>query len=94
MKNAFNNSELKRELGLFSAIMLVVANMIGTGIFTTTGFIMQEVGSPYTMLASWLVGGLFALFGALCYGELGALFPHAGGEYVYLREGYGKAMGF
>jgi len=94
LKNAFNNSELKRELGLFSAIMLVVANMIGTGIFTTTGFIMQEVGSPYTMLASWLVGGLFALFGALCYGELGALFPHAGGEYVYLREGYGKAMGF
>ncbi|MCF8030917.1 MAG: amino acid permease [Desulfohalobiaceae bacterium] len=94
MKNALNNHELKRELGLFSAIMLVVANMVGTGIFTTTGFIMQEVNNPYTMLASWLVGGLFALFGALCYGELGALFPQAGGEYVYLREGYGKAMGF
>ena len=94
MKNALNNHDLKRELGLFSAIMLVVANMVGTGIFTTTGFIMQEVNNPYTMLASWLVGGLFALFGALCYGELGALFPQAGGEYVYLREGYGKAMGF
>jgi len=94
LKNALNNYDLSRELGLFSAIMLVVANMVGTGIFTTTGFIMQEVSSPYTMLASWAVGGLFALFGALCYGELGALFPQAGGEYVYLREGYGKAMGF
>lgn len=94
MKNALNNHELKRELSLFSAIMLVVANMVGTGIFTTTGFIMQEVGSPWAMLASWLIGGLIALFGALCYGELGALFPQAGGEYVYLREGYGKAMGF
>jgi APA family basic amino acid/polyamine antiporter len=94
LKNALNNHELKRELSLFSAIMLVVANMVGTGIFTTTGFIMQEVGSPWAMLASWLIGGLIALFGALCYGELGALFPQAGGEYVYLREGYGKAMGF
>ncbi len=94
MKNTVSNNELRRELGLFSAIMLVVANMVGTGIFTTTGFIMQEVGSPWAMLASWLIGGLIALFGALCYGELGALFPQAGGEYVYLREGYGKAMGF
>ncbi|MEF8824390.1 MAG: amino acid permease, partial [Desulfohalobiaceae bacterium] len=94
MKTEFTDNKLKRELGLFSAIMLVVANMVGTGIFTTTGFIMQEVSSPYTMLASWLVGGLMALFGALCYGELGALFPRAGGEYIYLREGYGKAMGF
>jgi APA family basic amino acid/polyamine antiporter len=68
--------------------------MIGTGIFTTSGFILAELSSPYTMLLSWVVGGLFALCGALCYGELGALFPQAGGEYVFLREGLGKVMGF
>src|SRR6056297_2069313 len=68
--------------------------MIGTGIFTTSGFIMAELNNPYTMLICWLVGGIFALCGALCYGELGALFPKAGGEYVFLREAFGKGMGF
>ncbi len=94
LKNTLNNDELKRELGFFSATILVVANMIGTGIFTTSGFIMAELNNPYTMLICWLVGGIFALCGALCYGELGALFPKAGGEYVFLREAFGKGMGF
>lgn len=94
MKNRLNNDELKREVGLFSAMVLVVANMVGTGIFTTSGFIMQELGNPYSLLLCWAVGGLIALCGALCYGELGALFPRAGGEYVFLRESFGKAMGF
>jgi APA family basic amino acid/polyamine antiporter len=85
---------LKREIGFFSATILVVANMIGTGIFTTSGFIIQELGSPGVMLLCWIVGGIFALSGALCYGELGAMFPLAGGEYVYLRESFGKLMGF
>ena len=88
------NSELSREIGFFSATIIVVANMIGTGIFTTSGFIIRELGNPLTMLLCWLVGGLFALSGALCYGELGATYPEAGGEYVYLREGFGKWMGF
>ncbi|MBN1843677.1 MAG: amino acid permease [Deltaproteobacteria bacterium] len=68
--------------------------MVGTGIFTTSGFIMEELGNPQTMLLCWLVGGIFALCGALCYGELGAMFPRAGGEYVFLRESFGKCMGF
>ena len=94
MKNSMNNSELKREVGLFSATILVVANMVGTGIFTTSGFIMEELGNPQTMLVCWFVGGVFALCGALCYGELGATFPRAGGEYVFLRESFGKGVGF
>ena len=86
MKNTLNSSHLARELTLFSATIVVVANMIGTGIFTTSGFIIKELGNPNTMLLCWLFGGVFALSGALCYGELGAMFPHPGGEYVFLRE--------
>lgn len=89
-----NNSDLKRQLGLFSATIIVVANMVGTGIFTTPGFVIRELGAPFTMLLCWIVGGVFALSGALCYGELGATYPEAGGEYVYLREGFGKWLGF
>ncbi len=88
------SNELPRKLGLFSATILVVANMVGTGIFTTPGLIMEELHSPLSMLVCWLLGGLFALSGALCYGELGAAYPAAGGEYVYLREGFGRCMGF
>jgi APA family basic amino acid/polyamine antiporter len=94
MKNRLNHRQLKREIGLFSATTVVVANMIGTGIFTTSGLISEELGDPRTMILCWFVGGLFALCGALCYGELGARFPEAGGEYVYLREAFGKWMGF
>ena len=74
--------------------MLVIANMVGTGIFTTSGFIIEELGNPQTMLLCWFVGGVFALCGALCYGELGAMFPKAGGEYVFLRESFGKGVAF
>ena len=88
------STELKREIGLFSASTLVVANMIGTGIFTTSGFVLQEVGSNALLLLGWLVGGGFALCGALCYGELGARYSKAGGEYVYLREAFGKPVAF
>jgi len=86
--------KLKREIGLGSAIILVIANMIGTGIFTTSGFVMEALKDPQAMLLCWLIGGLFALSGALCYGELGALFPKAGGEYVFLREIFGKRVAF
>jgi len=94
LKNQLNECELKREIGLFSAVILVIANMVGTGIFTTSGFIIKEVGDTYTMLLCWLVGGIFALSGALCYSELGAMFPKAGGEYVFLRESFGKGTAF
>ena len=68
--------------------------MVGTGIFTTSGFVIQELQNPWAMLACWAVGGLFATAGALCYGELGARYPEAGGEYVFLRESFGEAVAF
>lgn len=94
MKKALNANGLKREMGLFSATVLVIANMVGTGVFTTSGFMMAELGNPRALLFCWLCGGVFALCGALCYGELGTRFPRAGGEYVFLRESFGKPMGF
>jgi basic amino acid/polyamine antiporter, APA family len=95
MKNQLTGrQELKREMGLFSATMVVIANMIGTGIFTSSGFIIAEVGSPIAFGLCWLIGGLFAICGALCYGELGVRFPKAGGEYIYLREAFGPCLGF
>lgn len=95
VKNSLNSKNgLKRDIGLFSATILVIANMMGTGIFTTSGFIMQELGDPASLLLCWIVGGVFALSGALCYGELGAMFPRAGGEYVFLRESFGKGVAF
>jgi APA family basic amino acid/polyamine antiporter len=94
MKKALNGNGLSREIGLFSATVLVIANMVGTGIFTTSGFIMAELGDPRALLLCWLCGGIFALCGALCYGELGARFPRSGGEYVFLKEAFGKPVGF
>ncbi len=94
MANPMNGNGLSREIGLFSATVLVIANMVGTGIFTTSGFIMAELGSPSALLLCWIAGGVFALCGALCYGELGARFPRAGGEYVFLAESFGRPVGF
>jgi len=94
VKAKSSNNGLRRELGFFSAFLLVVASMVGTGIFTTSGFIVQELENAQAMLLCWVIGGIFALCGALCYGELGAMFPRAGGEYVFLRESFGKGMAF
>ncbi|HOW84535.1 MAG TPA: amino acid permease [Candidatus Aminicenantes bacterium] len=85
---------LERKLGLFSLTNIVVANMIGAGIFTTSGLLMGDLHNPLVMLALWLVGGLVALCGALSYGELGAAFPHAGGEYAFLSRLYHPLLGF
>src|SRR5574341_1658912 len=86
--------KLPRRLGLTTATSIVVANMIGTGIFTTTGLMLARVESTGLVLACWLVGGLVALAGALCYAELAAMMPQAGAEYVYLREIYGPRAAF
>jgi basic amino acid/polyamine antiporter, APA family len=86
--------ELIRSIGLRSAIALVVANIIGAGIFTTTGFQAGALGHPGYILMLWVVGGVLAFSGALCYAELGAAMPRAGGEYVYLRETFGLSLGF
>lgn len=88
------SSTLSRTLGLFPATNLVVANMIGAGIFTTSGLLMAELGNPTLMLVLWLAGGILALCGALCYGALGAAMPQAGGEYVYLSRQFHPLFGF
>ncbi len=85
---------LLRQLGFFSAVALVISNMVGTGIFTTTGFMAGELGSAKLILACWLVGALFAFAGALSYSELGINFPSSGGEYVYLTRAFGPEWGF
>jgi APA family basic amino acid/polyamine antiporter len=85
---------LSRELTLTGAAALVVSNMIGTGIFTTTGFLAGDLGRPSLVLSVWVVGAVVALAGCLSYAELGTNLPRAGGEYVYLREAWGPAWGF
>lgn len=81
------------KLGLSTAAAIVVANMIGTGIFGSSGFQAADLHDGPTMLVAWLLGGLLALAGATAYGELGAMMPRAGGEYVYLRQAYHPAVG-
>ncbi len=85
---------LERKLGLFSVTNIVVANMIGAGIFTTSGLLMGDLKKPLLMLALWLAGGIIALCGALSYGELGAAIPQAGGEYAFLSRLFHPAFGF
>ena len=85
---------LGRHVTRRTATLLVVANIIGAGIFTTTGFQAADIGHPLIILGLWLLGGVIAVCGALAYGELGAAMPRAGGEYVYLRQTYGGAFGF
>lgn len=85
---------LLRQLGVVSATALVVSNMVGQGIFTTTGFLAGDLGSPNVVLGIWVVGALIALAGAFCYSELGINFPSSGGEYVYLTRAYGPTWGF
>lgn len=85
---------LLRRLGLVSAGALVVANMIGTGIFASNGFLIADLGKPSLVLLSWLAGGICALLGALCYAELAINFPKSGGEYLYLSRAYGATWGF
>jgi APA family basic amino acid/polyamine antiporter len=85
---------LERRLGTLGATALVVSNMIGVGIFTTTGFLAGDLGQPQLVIGIWIVGAALALAGALCYSELGTNFPRSGGEYVYLSEAWGPAWGF
>ncbi|MCP4036200.1 MAG: APC family permease [bacterium] len=86
--------ELVRELSLSDAIFLVVACVIGAGIFFTPGRVAELVPAPHWMLAAWLLGGALSLAGALANAELGGMFPRAGGNYVYLREGVHPVAGF
>ncbi len=86
--------ERPRRIGGFTAGCVLVGNVIGSGVFTTTGFMARDLGDPGLILGVWLVGALLAFTGALTYSELGAALPFAGGEYVYLRRAYGPFVGF
>lgn len=86
--------ELERRLGLFPVTNIVIANIIGAGIFTTTGYLMGFLQNPFVMLILWGVGGLIALCGAISFGELGVAFPEAGGEYVFISKLYSPMLGF
>jgi len=79
-------SDGERRLGPGSATALVVANMVGTGVFTTSGILMDILGSPWLVLLTWLLGGVTALLGALCYGALAQRIPESGGEYIFLSR--------
>jgi APA family basic amino acid/polyamine antiporter len=83
-----------RAIGLFDGTMIVVGSMIGSGIFIVAAEISRETGSPGGLLLTWILTGLLTISAALSYGELAALFPHAGGQYVYLREAYSPLWGF
>jgi len=83
-----------RRLGLFSATMAVIGGIIGSGVFLSPAVVAARVGSARLTLAAWVAGGVIALAGALCFGELGARRPRAGGGYVYLREAFGPLPAF
>jgi APA family basic amino acid/polyamine antiporter len=88
------SSQIRRELGIFTATSIVVANMVGTGILTTTGKMAEHLPGSGWVLFCWIFGGLIAMAGALCYAELATRMPEEGGEYVYLKELYHPALGF
>lgn len=87
-------SPKSRALGLWTLVALVIGNMIGAGVFTTAGFALGALGSPFQVLAAWLIGGLLALCGALSYGALARLMPESAGEYLYLSRIIHPGVGF
>lgn len=89
-----NNTELSRSLGFRDSSALVVGTILGTGVFLKAAIMTQYVGTASWVLWAWAAAGLLSLAGALAYAELGVLFPKAGGEYVYLKEGYGNFLAF
>src|SRR2546421_12404406 len=88
------DTEFHRGLGLFDATMVVVGSMIGSGIFIVSADMARLLGGPGWLLVAWLVTGLLTVTAALSYGELAALMPRAGGQYVYLREAFSPLAGF
>jgi len=92
--NAKKEAGFVRAIGLFDGTMIVVGSMIGSGIFIVAADISRQTGSAGGLLLTWILTGLLTISAALSYGELAALFPHAGGQYVYLREAYSPLWGF
>jgi len=94
MNNENQDSSFKRELGLLDGTMLVVGSMIGSGIFIVSADIARQVGSAGWLILIWVLSGLITVIAAVSYGELSAMFPKAGGQYVYLKEAYNKLIAF
>ncbi|HET6934723.1 MAG TPA: amino acid permease, partial [Candidatus Angelobacter sp.] len=92
--SASGTAEFVKGLGLTSATTLVMGSMIGSGIFIVSAEIAREVNSPGLLIMAWVVTGFMTIVGALSYGELAAMMPKAGGQYVYLRESLGPLWGF
>jgi APA family basic amino acid/polyamine antiporter len=88
------DTEFKRGLGLFDSTMVVAGSMIGSGIYIVSAAMTRQLGSPGWLLVAWLITGLLTITAALAYGELAAMMPRAGGQYVYLREAYSPLWGF
>ena len=88
------DTEFTRGLGLYDSTMVVVGSMIGSGIFIVSADMSRTIGSPGWLLVAWLVAGALTIVGALSYGELAAMMPRAGGQYVYLREAFSPLWGF
>ncbi|WP_255550915.1 amino acid permease [Granulicella sp. dw_53] len=86
--------KLNRSLGLFDSTMIVAGSMIGSGIFIVAAEMAREVGSAGWLMVAWIIAGLLTMAAALSYGELAAMMPHAGGQYVYLREAFSPLWGF
>ncbi|MFN7312620.1 MAG: APC family permease [Bacteroidota bacterium] len=85
---------MKKQLGLFDCIMLIMGSMIGSGIFIVPAAMSKELQSPFMLITAWVITTVLTLLAALSYGELAALMPKAGGQYVYLKEAYNKLIGF
>lgn len=92
--NVFRDKMSKKQVGFYTAVSLVIANIIGTGVFTSLGFQVGEIDSVFSIMFLWVLGGVIALCGALTYAELASAMPHSGGEYYYLSRLYHPALGF
>jgi basic amino acid/polyamine antiporter, APA family len=94
MEKPTEKKSFKQSLGLFDSTMMVVGSMIGSGIFIVSADIARNVGSPFYLLLTWIITGVITIIAALSYGELAAMMPKAGGQYVYLKEAYNSMVGF
>jgi basic amino acid/polyamine antiporter, APA family len=94
MDKIAETKSFRRTLGLFDSTMIVVGSMIGSGIFIVSADIARSVGSPFYLLLTWVITGFITIIAALSYGELAAMMPKAGGQYVYLKEAYNPMVGF
>ena len=86
--------QLQKTIGLWSATTVVIGSIIGSTIFMKPATMAAQLGSPFLLIAVWLLGGVISIFGAMAFAELGTMFPETGGQYVYLRKAYGDFTGY